>query len=109
KMMSKEIYTESFSIFSMGFMRMKAQEIEQAPDILVYPNPSSEDVNILLELENESIAQFIVYDYTGKTISTHQLSSGNNHIDVSQLQSSIYFYQIIIDGKVKKSDKLIIQ
>lgn len=100
---------ETYSTGGMGFMRKKDQEIEQAPDILVYPNPSKEDVNVSIQVDNGKTAQFVIHDYTGKMISDHQLSNGNSQIDISQLPSSIYFYKIIVDGKVKKSDKLIIQ
>jgi len=50
-----------------------------------------------------------IYDLTGKLIEEYKLNSNNNKLTLNtNLNNGIYLYQFIVNGKVMKSDKLII-
>jgi hypothetical protein len=77
--------------------------------IRVYPNPATEQITIEFENQVKSI-DITIINIFGQTI-IHQQMSGNSkyNLNISNLESGMYFYSIISNGKVLKSDKLIKQ
>ena len=59
--------------------------------IVVYPNPTSDILNIITELD----INVNVYDITGKII---KLDHTEKQIDLSNLPSGVYFLNIIHEG-----------
>ena len=62
------------------------------PEILVYPNPTTGQVNIVSSKEGEGT----VYNTFGETIGHYNLQAGKNIIDLTDFPSGIYF---LSDGK----------
>ena len=58
-----------------------------AQTISLYPNPASEQVSF--ELDND--AQVSVFDMTGRKVSEMNATAGNTQLNVSQLESGVYF------------------
>lgn len=56
--------------------------------INIYPNPTTNIINIELE-RNTSLVQ--IFDMTGKLVLTNTIISGLNSINVSNLESGVYF------------------
>jgi hypothetical protein len=77
------------------------------------PNPFSSSTQIWYKLENESIVQLNVYNYTGQLISSISEGTktiGSHHIDFNAtgLKNGIYFCSISINGKTTDSKKMTI-
>lgn len=80
-------------------------------DFKLYPNPNDGSMNFVYTLNAASQGQFILYDITGKIISTHTLQQGNKNqlfINETLLDNGMYFYKVIIDNELKMNDKIII-
>jgi len=66
--------------------------IETAEDLSLYPNPAHENFVVKTNLfQNE---KYSIMDMTGKIILTSTLSGNSTTVDVSFLQSGIYFFEI---------------
>ncbi|MDZ4667471.1 MAG: T9SS type A sorting domain-containing protein [bacterium] len=59
----------------------------------VYPNPANNVLNIDMDYKNAK--EIIVMDLSGKLLSTTQMVSNNTQIDLSNIETGIYLYQII--------------
>ncbi|MFT3946981.1 MAG: T9SS type A sorting domain-containing protein [Agriterribacter sp.] len=66
--------------------------------IKVYPNPTGNDMQIVLKNSNEKIRQVQLTDATGKQLSVKQRQA--NHISLSLLPPGIYWLKIITDAGV---------
>ena len=55
-------------------------------------------------------AQMMIYDLSGKQIVAYVLPENSNvtEINNSDLQNGVYFYKIMINGKIKQTEKLVI-
>jgi len=64
----------------------------------IYPNPSQDYLTILLpnEISNGSIE---IFDYSGKSVKSNQISSADNTLDISNLSQGIYFVKLNSEGK----------
>ena len=76
--------------------------------INVYPNPAKEIFNISIVLNSKENAQLILLDMNGRILKNSILTNGNNELNIEDLSSGIYFYQISIDENLQQTDKLII-
>jgi len=75
--------------------------------ISLYPNPS--DGNILLKYTIKQNGTFRIYDVTGKLIEEHRLDSNRNELLLTtDLNNGIYLYQVMVNDRIVKSDKLVI-
>ena len=71
-------------------------------DILVYPNPVSNNLNYSGS-QLDKIENITIIDVFGKQILSRKTISGANHLDVSNLQSGLYFIKFDNkDGSVVK-------
>ncbi len=93
---SYDVWVDDLSLED-AFMVDIASGIEDdilASRINIYPNPASEYV--LLDLPEAS--QFSLIDITGRQILSRTSATQIERVDVSALESGIYFIQIIHDG-----------
>jgi hypothetical protein len=75
----------------------------------LFPNPSNGSMQLSYTLTQNEKGFFKVYDATGKLIREIILNSSGNSIQLGlNLDNGIYLYQIIVDDKIFKSDKLVI-
>lgn len=72
-------------------------EFNLSENISVYPNPTARDLNIQTSLNIELSNNYWIRNSLGQTISKGQLN--NNKIDVSSLQSGLYFIQLEADSQ----------
>ena len=73
-------------------------------DFKVYPNPSTNLIHI--EIETEGNSNYILYSVNGQVIKEGSLSS--NTIDVSAIQSGVYFLKIVNNEINYNTKKVII-
>ena len=65
----------------------------------IYPNPSSNHINI--EFENKRINAIKIFDNLGKSVkSINDINSSITILDISDLNSGIYYLQILVDNKL---------
>ena len=74
--------------------------------ISAYPNPANTHVNI--SLGNNEIDFINILDLTGKIVDRIQVSNAVEVISLTDYQSGIYFYQIVNDGEVLITEKIVV-
>lgn len=81
----------------------------EASEILVYPNPASETVTI--QSDRMILTGYEVIDISGKIITKRDVATPNNKIllDVANYKKGIYFVSIYENGNKLTSEKLIVQ
>ncbi|MFW5773367.1 MAG: T9SS type A sorting domain-containing protein [Tangfeifania sp.] len=89
-----------------------AQDIDFGiPRVKIYPNPTSGNATIALELDGLSRVDVSLFDITGKlvqVVAKDQVLSGNQNLSVSNLKNGMYIVRTIIDEKVN-TEKLIVK
>lgn len=75
-----------------------------------YPNPANNNVSIKYNISNKNKANILIYNVYGKLEKQFSINNsiGVINISVSDLPSGIYFYSLIIDGRIIKTNKLIV-
>jgi PKD repeat protein len=68
------------------------ETIDHAEVITVYPNPASNEINFKITLTNAS--EILLLDATGKIVKKSGIKTEHTVIDVNDLVTGIYFYQI---------------
>ena len=78
-----------------------------------YPNPFNQTTNIKYQITNKSFIILKLYDITGKEVATlvnEEKPEGKNSIrfDSNNLPSGIYFYQLMANGIIIETKKMIL-
>ncbi len=78
--------------------------------LVAYPSPANNQVNFKYDLTSKN-SYINLYNVVGKKIMTINLSSniGVYSLNTSSLNSGIYFYEFIVDGKRVSTNKLIVK
>jgi len=76
-----------------------------------YPNPASDFFFIDYDISNANMAQIEVMNLLGSTVLSQELSisASKAKIDISNFVPGVYFYNLIVDGSITKSKKLIVK
>ncbi|MES2131635.1 MAG: T9SS type A sorting domain-containing protein [Bacteroidota bacterium] len=79
-------------------------------EFVVYPNPNNGSMTLNYQLEENANAVFSLYDVTGRLVVEQLLTTGSNTqiINHESLQQGIYYYSVLMDKKIVKTDKLVI-
>jgi len=85
-------------------------QIEKENQVKVFPNPAKNMLNIQFEETISTDGRIQIYNNMGSLVLCAEINKGNaaKTIDVSQLQSGLYFYSIILSGEKISSGKLTI-
>ncbi len=73
----------------------------------IYPNPTSEFVNVTVANQSNAVGQVFVYNVIGKLVLSQE-GVINRRVDLSHLDDGVYTLQAQYDGKVS-TKKLVIQ
>ncbi len=77
--------------------------------VKVFPNPNNGKIQITYSIKETETATFILYDLTGKKVSSHLLKGTNNSINLSlDLNAGTYYYEVNSNGVILAKDKLVI-
>jgi hypothetical protein len=77
--------------------------------IFVYPNPATNQITVEFDKQIKN-CEITIYNIFGQEIIHHQLNGNTKYnLNISELESGMYFYSIVSDGNVLKSDKFIKQ
>lgn len=78
----------------------------------VYPNPATNYISLDYQLTSEvKVANVKVFNLLGAEVKSANLENNGNKLrmDISDLQSGIYFYSVLVNGDVYKTKKLVVQ
>jgi len=89
----------------------KVKDAEEGVDeILVFPNPTKDNLTVELELKKDESVYFKLYDLSGKLLLNALLNKEKNTLNLKGLTKGMYLYRIHDnEGGLLKNDKLIIQ
>ena len=86
--------TEAASSWEIDYVKVISYGAESVAEqnnaIGLYPNPANEQVSFVLEND----AQVSVFDMTGRMVNEVNLTAGEAQLNVSELQSGVYFVNI---------------
>ena len=76
----------------------------------LYPNPSNGNITLEYDLKEYEKADLNIYDLIGKLVAKYNLPNGTKSlaVDAHSLNSGTYVYEIVINGRATKRDKLTI-
>ena len=76
-----------------------------------YPMPARDVVNFDYNFASSENAEVAIYNMMGQEVLRNNISgmSGKLSINVSDLNDGVYFYSLIVNGVVEKSNKLVIR
>jgi hypothetical protein len=76
----------------------------------IYPNPNNGTMTLQYHINQADIAVIQLFDISGKKVETHTMNTNTDKLQINndQLKNGIYFYQIVVNNKIVKHDKLII-
>ncbi len=99
------------AVYHNGSLGIGEKSAENENNFLIYPNPASDEVNILIP-EKEDAGKIIVYDISARAIFSKQLKETNQgqrliHLDISDWPAGIYNIVIFGGSGQVKSTRLI--
>lgn len=94
----------AYEIFSVGI-----DEPTINLNLSIYPNPTTDVLNIHLADLNKEDLGYQLYDAQGKLISKSVLQSGDNLVDVSQLSRATYFLTVSNADQITETYKIVKQ
>lgn len=88
---------------------LSVDQPEKKVSYSVYPNPATNLLTVdVSNIESNTVLK--IYDIVGKEVKSIELINGKNQMDVSNLNSGIYFYTIFKDNKsIIETKKLVIK
>ncbi|MBL4709894.1 MAG: T9SS type A sorting domain-containing protein, partial [Flavobacteriales bacterium] len=79
-------------------------------EVLLYPNPTQNELRVVVELKAGEQAEISFFDLLGKEVMKTQLSTGNiRSISTVSLENGMYLYQVYVNGVLLKRGKQMIQ
>ncbi len=83
---------------------------EQVEDIdySVYPNPASDVLNVRIANASSNDV-LVIYNILGEEVNRIELSEGVNKMDISELNSGVYFYSLLRNNDLVETKKLVIR
>lgn len=108
---------ESVYNVAQGIQHQEGQQAINTPDnnieanieILVFPNPTTDFVNLSmegLELENQQLT-YQLYDIQGRLLKQSQIDQTKTQINLSGLSPSVYILRVNVNDKDLKTFKII--
>lgn len=87
-----------------SFTTTGVEDYSLSNDISLYPNPSTQYVDVRVNNINIAVKEIRVYDVYGKLLQTISVNENPTRIDVSALAKGMYFVRVVSDkGIVNKS------
>ncbi|MDT8413517.1 MAG: T9SS type A sorting domain-containing protein, partial [Vicingaceae bacterium] len=76
----------------------------------VFPNPANDNLTISHNLATKDGAISLeIMDVMGRVLLNKTINSTNNQIDINQLSSGLYFYNVLQNDKMVQSGKLVVE
>lgn len=95
--------------FTTEFVAALAVNQFENSDFVFYPNPTSDFVTVTFKNGSDTISSISVYDVLGKQIMNVKANSISETIDLSSVNSGIYFVEVTTENNFKVVKKLIVK
>lgn len=96
--------------FTTEFVETLGDPEFETDNFIVHPNPANDQLNIVLSQNLGSISSIDIIDVLGKKVLSQKGNHSNTQtVDVSVIQSGIYFVEVTTDTNSKAIKKLIIK
>ena len=82
------------------------EDFDKNSNIIVYPNPADDYINIDLGTTNLDKYRFELYDVTGRLMMTGNITDKITKLDMGSYASDIYFIRLSFDSKIIKNFKV---
>ena len=78
--------------------------------VSVFPNPFQRYLTFSLRTGwLPTDARVLIYDQVGRPVQNRRLSAGMNTLDMGEVPAGVYFYQLIAEGRIIESGKVVKQ
>lgn len=92
----------------IGNIQQQTDAVEEENHILVYPNPAQGQISIEFDNVVENGCEIIIFNIFGQEIINQRLDGNTKYtINISELNSGVYFYTVISNGELLIKDKFI--
>jgi hypothetical protein len=90
---------------SMGISQSKSDN-----NIMLYPNPNSGSMTLEYKLKEGESGLVNIYSLNGKLMDSYKLNNNTSKISIneSSLDVGVYMYEVMINNKKVKTDKIVI-
>ncbi len=98
-------------LYKLGYTGIDENGVKTSVSDL-YPNPASSYVNVDFHLNGTvKSAEIKIVNLVGKVVKTAQITDrqGSMKLDIQDLSEGLYFYTVLINGKIEKTKKLIVK
>ena len=85
------------------------EENENSSSLLLYPNPSEEDVMVDIALPASAQGTFTIYNAIGKCVRTYEIKESKSlRISRKELGAGVYFCILSSDSRILRTEKMVI-
>ena len=95
-------------IFNEGCQTVGVNNSSTENQFEVFPNPAQNHLSVNFPSNFNRELKWHLFTLTGEKVKTETINQFTQSIDLQSMASGIYFYQIIENGHVVQSDKLIV-
>jgi hypothetical protein len=83
---------------------------EQNYFVSIYPNPNNGEMTVWYHLPSSNNTQMLIHNALGKLIKQYELNSNVQQLTINEpaLENGLYYYTIMVDDEIVKTDKFII-
>jgi hypothetical protein len=104
-------YIDSVTLMLCSDTAISVKEINNEKfKIKLFPNPSNGTITLNYTIKQSDVAAIKIYDLTGKLITDYKLNASTDQMQINNadLNNGIYMYDVIVNNKTVKTDKLVI-
>ena len=107
---TKEVYQAAFTDTLSVITAIDDLFIDSSKDIKVYPNPATNEINVIITLNLQSDLQLYVFNNLGTLVKSKTIKQNENYLNmsVSDLPSGIYYLKFIGENGYYNSIKIIV-
>jgi len=108
-----ETYAATGQILTQGFQQgnYTITAVEQSNEfqfeIIAYPNPTTDFINLKIKNSKTETFQYIIGDISGKVLQTGKFSDNIQQFNFSEFPVGTYFISIQLNNQVVKSVKIV--
>jgi len=94
---------QPYEIFEIGIIGYEGIDL----DCQVYPNPTSDKLQLRINNYEEMDLHFLICDMNGKQIIQQEIGSSHIEISIESLSKGTYFLNIMVEKQLARSFKII--
>ena len=95
-----------FAMDNFNGTALSTRDLVAQIDFSIYPNPAVDVLNI--STDNGNVETVQILDLSGRLVKSIQNLNGNQTIDISDLNTGVYFVQVSVNGTVE-TKRLVVQ